>query len=88
VIDRIPLTGKAPGLGIKRSQIVGLRWIGPAFQENPVFKDISGNIRDIAILGDKVYILTRPSMGFDFKRLFKGKSPTINKLYVYSLKGM
>jgi hypothetical protein len=88
VIDRILVSTKAPGIGVKRSQIVGLRWTGPSFEESPLFKDISGNVRDISIIGDRVYILARPPMGFDFKRLFKGKSPTINKLYVYSLKGM
>lgn len=88
VIDRIPVSTKMPGLGIKRSQIVGLRWMGPSFEESPIFKDISGNVKDISIIGDNVYVLAGPAMGFDIKRLFKGKSPTVGRLYVYSLKGM
>jgi hypothetical protein len=88
VINRVLVSGKVPGLGVKRSQIVGLRWIGPAFQETPMFKDISGNVRDISIVGDKIFILARPPIGFDAKRLFKGKNPMINKIYVYSLKGI
>ncbi len=88
VIDRIPVSTKVPGLGIKRSQIVGLRWMGPSLEESPIFKDIPGNVKDISIIGDSVYVLAGPAMGFDIKRLFKGKSPVVSKLYVYSLKGM
>jgi len=88
IIDRAPVQKRIPGIGIRNSQIMGLNWMENSFQEVPMFKDISGNVKDVSIIGDKIFILTRPPMGFDAKKLLKGKNPLINKLYIYSLTGV
>lgn len=88
VVKRIPLTEKAPGLGITGSQVMSLRQAGPAFQETAMIKDISGGITDMSLVGDRAYLLVSPPLGLDAKKLLKGKNPLINKIYIYSLKGI
>lgn len=86
-IKRIALVEQAKGMGFKNSQVIGLNWFGPVFQETPMIKDVSGNITGLAVIDEKLYLLVNPPMGFDAKKLLKGKSPVAKHIYVYSLKG-
>lgn len=87
-VKRIPVSGTVPGLGIKASEVVGLRMAGPSFQETSVIKDISGGIADMSIVGDRAFLLVDPPLGIDAKKLLQGKNPLVSKIYVYSLKGI
>jgi hypothetical protein len=87
VVKRTPISSKAKGLGYKKSQMIALRRVGPSFQEVSMFGDISGNVLNLASIDERIFMLVRPPMGVDTKKLLKGKYPLINKLYIYSLKG-
>ncbi len=87
-VKMIPVSSTVPGLGIKASEVVGLRMTGPSFQETSVIKDVSGGITDMSIVGDKAFLLVNPPLGIEAKKLLKGKNPLVNKIYVYSLKGI
>ncbi|MGD2079625.1 MAG: VCBS repeat-containing protein [Nitrospirota bacterium] len=85
---RIPLSERAPGLGTKSSEVVGLRLTGPSFQETTIIDDIPGGIADMSVAGDRAFLLVNPPLGIDAKKLLKGKNPLVSKIYVYSLKGI
>ncbi|GAB4390483.1 MAG: hypothetical protein Kow0025_22840 [Thermodesulfovibrionales bacterium] len=86
-VKRVPVAGIARGLGYKSSLIMGLSATGPAVQEIPLVEDISGNVLDFAVSGDRLFVLASPLMGFDPGRILKGRSPFSTKFYIYSLKG-
>lgn len=87
VIKRKPLLGYAKGLGYKSSEIKALWWNGLNIEERTVLREISGEILDLAVSKDNLYVLARPILGFDFKNILKGDNPLVTILYVYSLKG-
>ncbi|MEJ2315021.1 MAG: VCBS repeat-containing protein [Nitrospirota bacterium] len=87
-VKRIFLSEKAPGLGIKSSEVVGLRLTGPSFQETSIIRDVPGGIADMSIAGDRAFLLVNPPLGIDAKKLLKGKNPLVSKIYIYSLKGI
>jgi hypothetical protein len=87
VIKRKPLLGVSKGLGYKSSEIKGFLWNGFSVEERTVLGEIGGEILDLAITQDNLYVVVKPLLGINFKNILKGDNPFVTMLYVYSLKG-
>jgi len=87
-VKRIPLLNMVKGLGYKNSQICKLYWNGLTMEESTLINNISGNVLDYLISGDKIYVLSSPFLGFKPEKILKGENPLKTTLYIYSLKGM
>jgi len=84
---RIPILGVAKGLGYKSSEIRGLLYNGISVEDRPFIQDINGELLDYTVAGDKVFVMTRPIMGVETKKILKGENPFILSLSVYSTRG-
>ncbi|MCX8030551.1 MAG: VCBS repeat-containing protein [Thermodesulfovibrionales bacterium] len=83
---RVPIFGKARGLGFKESAIKAFWWNGITVEEKNFVDDIGGEIIDYTITEDRVFILASPLLGIKLKNILKGESPLGVMLYVYSTK--
>lgn len=81
-----PLLGIAKGLGYSSSEIKSLWWNGVSVEEGKLLEEIGGEILDYSIIGDKIYVLSNPLFGINFKNIMKGENPIGIMLYVFSLK--
>lgn len=88
VVERVPISGMASGLGYKSSNIKALWWNGVSMEERGLVEDISGGVTDYVISGDRLFVLTKPLFGIKAKNILKGESPFGSLLYIYSLKGL
>jgi hypothetical protein len=81
-----PLLGIAKGLGYSSSEIKSLWWNGFSVEEGKLIEEIGGEILDYSVVGDKIYVLSNPLLGINFKNIMKGENPIGIMLYVFSLK--
>ncbi len=87
VPKRIPLLGVARGLGYKESQLKSIWWNGMTVEQRVFIEDISGEILDYAVVGDRLLVLSKPLFGLQPKNILKGENPIVTNLQVFSLKG-
>jgi hypothetical protein len=84
---RIPILGVAKGLGHKSSEIRGLLYNGISVEDRAFIQDISGELLDYAVAEDKVFVISKPIMGVEAKKILKGENPFVLSLFVYSTRG-
>lgn len=87
IIKRVPIAAIAKGLGYKKSQVKALWWTGLTMEEKTLVDNISGEILDYTLTGDKLMLLSKSLFGLNPKKIFKGENPFVNMLHIYSLTG-
>lgn len=85
-IKRLPLVGMARGFGFSRSQIKKLFWTGVSVEEETIIENVPSNALDYTFADDKIMVLTKPSIGFNIKNIYKGEGIAGSVIYIYSLK--
>ncbi|NTU43211.1 MAG: VCBS repeat-containing protein [Nitrospirales bacterium] len=84
---RRPLVSVTKSLGYKSSELRSICWNGITVEERSFLPDISGEITDYAIAGDKLVILSRPLFGIKAQNILKGENPFGTMLAIFSLSG-
>jgi hypothetical protein len=87
-IEREPILNMVKGLGYKSSRIKTLWWNGLSMEEGVLIDDISGSVYDYAFVGDKVFVIKSPLLGFKPGYILKGENPVRTELCIYSIKGI
>ncbi len=77
----------ARSVGYSGSEIRSFWWNGITVEEKGFLEEISGNILDYAVVGDRILVLVKPYLLGQAKSILKGQNPTGMKLYVFSTKG-
>jgi hypothetical protein len=84
---RKSMIGFARGVGYSGSEIRSFWWNGITVEERGFLEEISGNILDYTVVGDRILVLIKPFLLGQAKSLLKGQNPMGIKLYVFSTKG-
>ena len=84
---RKPLLGVAKGLGYKSSEIRGLWWNGLGVEDRSFIERAGGELLDYYPVGDRIFVLSKASLGMRAKNIFRGESPFGVMLYIFSVKG-
>lgn len=87
-IEREPILNMVKGLGYKSSRIKTLWWNGLSMEEGVLIDDISGSVYDYAFVGDKIFVIKSPLLGFKPGYILKGENPVRTELCIYSIKGL
>lgn len=87
VVDKKPLVNMMKGLGYTSSSIRDYWWNGFSMEQGELIENVRGSLRDYALSGDKVIVLSSPLMGIKFGNILKGEDPFGTMLYVYLIKG-
>jgi len=87
-VEREPILNMVEGLGYKSSRIKTLWWNGLSMEEGVLIDDISGSVYDYAFIGDKIFIIKSPLLGFKPGNILKGENPVRTELCIYSIKGL
>jgi hypothetical protein len=87
-VKRIPLLEIIKQIGYKSSQIRRLWWNGFGMEEGVLIDNISGNVFDYALSGDKILVLSSPPFGIKPKNILQGENPIMTELSVYIDKGI
>jgi hypothetical protein len=77
----------ARSVGYSGSEIRSFWWNGITVEERGFLEEMSGNILDYAVIGDRILVLVKPYLLGQAKSILKGQNPTGMKLYVFSTKG-
>jgi hypothetical protein len=77
----------ARSVGYSGSEIRSFWWNGITVEERGFLEEMSGNILDFTIVGDRILVLVKPYLLGQAKSILKGQNPTGIKLYVFSTKG-
>ena len=77
----------ARSVGYSGSEIRSFWWNGITVEERGFLEEMSGNILDYAVVGDRILVLVKPYLLGQAKSILKGQNPTGMKLYVFSTKG-
>ncbi len=77
----------ARSVGYSGSEIRSFWWNGITVEEKGFLEEMSGNILDYAVVGDRILVLVKPYLLGQAKSILKGQNPTGMKLYVFSTKG-
>ncbi|KJR42696.1 hypothetical protein MCHI_001421 [Candidatus Magnetoovum chiemensis] len=85
IIKRKALAGVTTSLGYKESNVIELFWNGFSLEEAILIDDINGGIADFYAYKGKIFVLTKPAFGINFKNIIKGENPLITYLFVYSV---
>lgn len=86
-VKRIPMSDMAKSVGYKNSQIKNYWWNGVSMEEGTLIDNIRGSVRDYALAGDKLLVVSNPFLGIKFGNILKGENPLVAVLYIYSIKG-
>jgi hypothetical protein len=81
------MIGFARGVGYSGSEIRSFWWNGITVEERGFLEEVSGNILDYTVVGDRILVLIKPFLFGQAKSLLKGQNPMGIKLYVFSTKG-
>lgn len=87
-IKRVPLLNVSRGAGYKSSSIKSLLWTGFAVSERDFVGEKNGEMIDFAVIDNKVIVLNKQMLVFNFLNILKGKSPLGVTINVYSTKGI
>jgi hypothetical protein len=87
VVQRVPFANMAKGIGYKSSRIKNYWWNGFSMEESVLINNLGGNVRDYALAGDNIIVLSSPFMGVNFGNILKGENLLGTALYIYSVKG-
>jgi hypothetical protein len=85
-VRRVPLTKLMATPVFTGAKVIDYWWNGAGMEEVVLLDDIKGSVMDMAVTGDKLYILVKPLLGFSGSNLLKGENPRIVRLLVYSRK--
>lgn len=88
VIEKKPLLGfvNAQLLGYKSSKLQLLQWTGIGVEQTDITDEMSGEIVDYSVSGDRLFVLVKPPFGMNPKRLLQGESPFESILHILSFK--
>jgi hypothetical protein len=75
------------GLGNSATEIRSFWWNGISLEERVFVEEMNGEIFDYAMSGDRIYVISRPMFGINFKNILKGENPFGSALFVFSTKG-
>jgi hypothetical protein len=84
---RKSMLGFARSLGYSGSEIRSFWWNGITVDERGFLDEMSGNILDYTVVGDRILVLVKPYLFGQAQSLLKGQNPTGIMLYVFSAKG-
>jgi hypothetical protein len=77
----------ARSVGYSGSEIRSFWWNGITVEERGFLEEMSGNILDYTVVGDRILVLVKPYLLGQAKSILKGQNPAGIKLYVFSTKG-
>ncbi len=77
----------ARSIGYSGSELRSFWWNGITVEERGFLEELSGNILDYTIVGDRVLVLVKPYLLGQAKSLLKGQNVTGIRLYIFSTKG-
>jgi len=77
----------ARSIGYSGSEIRSFWWNGITVEERGFLEEMSGNILDYTVVGDRILVLVKPYLLGQAKSILKGQNPAGIKLYVFSTKG-
>ncbi|HTZ17762.1 MAG TPA: hypothetical protein VMB78_04910 [Dissulfurispiraceae bacterium] len=77
----------ARSLGYSGSELRSFWWNGITVEERGFLEELSGNILDYTIVGDRLLVLIKPYLLGQAKSLLKGQNVTGIRLYIFSTKG-
>lgn len=88
VIEKKPLLGfvNAQLLGYRSSKLKLFQWTGISVEETDITEEMSGEIVDYSVFGDRLFVLVKPPFGMNPKRLLQGESPFESILHILSFK--
>lgn len=88
VIEKKPLVDfvNISLLGYRSSKLKLLQWTGIGMEEVDITEEMSGEILDYYSSGDRLYVLVKPPLGINFKRILQGENPFETYLHVLSFK--
>lgn len=88
VIEKKPLVDfvNISLLGYRSSKLKLLQWTGIGMEEVDITEEMSGEILDYSLSGDRLYVLVKPPFGINFKRILQGENPFETYLHVLSFK--
>ncbi len=87
---RTSMISFARTLGYSGSELRSFWWNGITVEERGFLEELSGNILDYAVIGDRILVLIKPYLLGQAKSLLKGQgvsSVTGTRLYIFSTKG-
>ena len=84
---RKSMLGFARSVGYSGSEIRSFWWNGITVEERGFLEEMSGNILDYTVVGDRILVLVKPYLLGQAKALLKGLNTTGIRLYVFSAKG-
>jgi hypothetical protein len=77
----------ARSIGYSGSELRSFWWNGITVEEKGFLEELSGNILDYTIVGDRILVLVKPYLLGQAKSLLKGENVTGIRLYIFSTKG-
>ncbi|NLI30744.1 MAG: VCBS repeat-containing protein [Nitrospiraceae bacterium] len=86
-VKRKPLFSYVKGIGYSGSEIRSFWWNGINLEERIFVEEVSGELLDFYLAGDRIYAIAKPLLGVNWKNILKGENPFGSTLYVFSTKG-
>lgn len=86
VVKRKPFLKEARGIGYKSSQLLVFWYNNLLMEQSVLIDNISGELLDYAVFGDKVAVLSKPLLSLKIENLPRGESPFVTRLSVYSVR--
>jgi hypothetical protein len=85
-LKRVPIAGKARGMGYSHSQIKGLWLMGMSMEESTIVEKLSGNALDYTFYDDKLVVAAKVPLGLRFGNILKGQGAGGSALYIFPFK--